>query len=274
MPRYALILGYIPDITYTGFNHQLHDPANMFTLVCRALNKARLVKSEDNVTFASRTDRGVGALNQVIAFDSVKSPIVPEINSYLPSGIQILGQTSVSHSFNPRKDALLRAYSYFLVINDDFNLKQLKESFNTLRGTHNFQNFAKTDTKNPKNPTKTITETSLIHLDHDILHLRISSQSFLWQQVRRIVGHLIEVATTELNLSDTLTLLNDQTIRKKPPSAPPEGLILEKIEYKDFSFSVNEKSLNSFQKILSDNVKHYRGQLAVTKYLLDSLSKY
>jgi tRNA pseudouridine38-40 synthase len=160
------------------------------------------------------------------------------------------------------------------VINDDFNLKQLKESFNTLRGTHNFQNFAKTDTKNPKNPTKTITETSLIHLDHDILHLRISSQSFLWQQVRRIVGHLIEVATTELNLSDTLTLLNDQTIRKKPPSAPPEGLILEKIEYKDFSFSVNEKSLNSFQKILSDNVKHYRGQLAVTKYLLDSLSKY
>jgi tRNA U38,U39,U40 pseudouridine synthase TruA len=85
---------------------------------------------------------------------------------------------------------------------------------------------------------------------------------------------LIEVATTELNLSDTLSLLNDQTVKNKPPSAPPEGLILEKIEYRDISFTVNEKSLNSIRKILSDKIKHDRGQLAVTKYFIDYLSKY
>ncbi|MHA1976429.1 MAG: tRNA pseudouridine synthase A [Candidatus Hodarchaeales archaeon] len=272
MSRYALILGYIPDINYSGFNHQLHDPTNMFTLVCKALIKARCAQVEENVTFASRTDRGVGALSQVIAFDSVRSPIITEINSFLPYMIRVLGQTRVPDNFNPRRDALLRTYSYFLVIDDDYDLVQLKESFNVLRGTHNFQNFAKTDSKNPKNPTKTIIETSILHLDQNIVQLRITSRSFLWQQVRRIVGHLIEVATTELNVTDTLSMLNDHSTRKKPHSAPPEDLILEKIEYHDLSFVVNEKSIHSFKEILTDNIKRYRGQLAVNRYYFDTLS--
>ena len=273
MPRYALTLGYITDITYSGFNHQLHDRRNIFTLVCNALTKARLVQSEEKVVFASRTDRGVGALNQVVAFDSANPPILPEINSFLPSGIRVLGYTQVSDKFNPRNDALLRTYSYFLVTHDGYDLVQLEDSFNTLCGTHNIQKFCKTDPKKTKNPKRTIAETTLLHIDHNILQLRISSQSFLWQQVRRIIGHLIEVATTELNVSDTLALLTDFSIKTKPPSAPPEGLILEKIDYRDLSFTFIKKSLNSFQKTLSENIDYYRRQLTVNKYILDSLSE-
>ena len=272
MPRYALRLAYIPDNSYSGFNHQLHDTTNIFTVVCKGLHKARLIQSENEVTFASRTDRGVGALSQVIAFDSINSPIIPEINSYLPSGIQLIGKTNVSDEFNPRKDALLRTYSYFLVINDDYDLEQMKHSFNALQGTHDFRNFAKNDSTNPKNTMKTITETSILQLDENILQLRISSRSFLWQQVRRIIGHLIEVATTELTVSDTTILLNDHSTRNKPPSAPPEVLVLEKITYRDLIFDVDQKSVKFFQNVLVEAVKRYQGRSAVNKFILDSLS--
>ncbi len=271
MPQYALKIGYIPDVNYSGFNHQLHDTTNIFTLVCKALTQSRLLQSKDNVTFASRTDRGVGALYQVISLDSGHSPIIPEINSYLPTGIRVLGQTIVADDFHPRKNAFLRTYSYFLVISDKFDLEKLETSFNLIQGTHNFQNFAKTDSKKPKNPIKTVVETSILKQSENILQLRISSQSFLWQQVRRIIGHLIEVATTDLPVSTTESLFEDQYSGPKPPCAPPEGLILENIGYNDISFNHDLKSIKNFQNFLTENANFYQGQLTVTNFFLESL---
>ncbi len=273
MPRYALKVGYIPDLTYSGFSHQLHDELNLFTIVCKALRKARLVEDLESVVFASRTDRGVGALSQIIAFTCNRSPILPEINSHLPSIIQIFGKSKALINFNPRKEAILRTYSYFLLINDHYDVVQLKESFKEFNGTHNFQNFAKLDSKAPKNPVKTIVETSITPLNGNILYLQISSRSFLWQQIRRMIGHLIQVATTNLNVSDTKSLLSDQLTRKKPPSAPPVGLILNEIKYENLEFTYDEKGIKTFQQVLTDNIRSYQGHLAVNRFLNDSLSE-
>ena len=70
MTRFALKLGYFPDLAYSGFSHQLKDPLNIFTIVRKAIIKARLLRNEEIILFASRTDRGVGAISQVVCFNS------------------------------------------------------------------------------------------------------------------------------------------------------------------------------------------------------------
>ena len=63
---------------------------------------ARLINNETNanVRLASRTDRGVGAIYQVVSLFTDHNPIIAEINSYLPNSIRGLGYTEVSKDFN------------------------------------------------------------------------------------------------------------------------------------------------------------------------------
>jgi tRNA pseudouridine38-40 synthase len=272
--KFALKLGYLSDSNnFSGFSHQLLDPTNIYTVVRKALSKARLMEDDKEVKYASRTDRGVGAISQVISIKSSNAPIIPEINSYLPTSIRILGLAQVPLAFNPRKDALQRTYSYFLTINNkSFDIEQAKEVVSALIGTHDFGNFAKLEPHRSKNTIKTITNASLTQISHNIIQIQISSRSFLWQQIRRIIGHLTKVATTELTPNHTQNLLSGELVNKKPPPAPPEPLLLEKITYKTVQFITDKKGVKSFRDQLHTNIQQYESQLALSQYMTKSLN--
>ncbi len=274
MSQFALKLGYLPDSSrFSGFSHQLHDPTNIYTIIRKALTKARLIQHTDPVSYASRTDRGVGALSQIISFTSSNTPIISEINSYLPSSIRVISSTQVPEGFNPRKDALERTYSYFLVITDEFDVMQAKEVVNNLIGTHDFHNFAKLESQRPKNAIKTIKHASITEISHNIIQIQISSRSFLWQQIRRIISHLTQVATTELTVEYTKKLLVDKSENKKPSPAPPEPLLLEKITFKDIQFIADKKGVESFRKQLVMDAITYTTNLALRRFMLQALPK-
>ena len=269
MSQFALKLGYLPDSSrFSGFSHQLHDPNNIYTIVRQALIKARLIHKNSQVSYASRTDRGVGAISQVLSFSSLIVPIIPEINSYLPPSIRVIGYTQVSNDFNPRKDALERLYSYFLVVNDEFDLFQAKEVVKCLIGTHDFRNFAKIEPRRPKNTVKTITNILLTEISQNTFQIQIRSRSFLWQQIRRIIGHLIQVATSEMTPVYTTELLETETVNKKPSPAPPEPLILEDIKYEGIQFTLDEKGVRSFCNQLSSNIQKYETRLTMSKFMI------
>ena len=272
VPQFALKIGYIPTPAYSGFSHQLHDPTNIFTKVVKALEKARLIQTYENVSFASRTDRGVGALSQVISFNASNIPILSEINSFLPSDIRVLAMATVPNDFNPRHKAIMRTYSYLLVINETFDLKKAMNVVDIFSGTHDFGNFAKIDRENKNNTVKTITSITLSRVNDYVVRINISSRSFLWQQVRRMIGHIINVATTDLSIESTQFLLLNQSIKQKPPSAPAEPLILEDIKYDQIQFEHNRKSVNSFRRHLIKEVTKYEAKLALHKLMLDYLS--
>ena len=266
MPYFALKLGYVPDSSYSGFNHQLHDPTNIFTIVLNAIRDARILYDPKNVFFASRTDRGVGALSQVISLHSSHEPIISEINSSLTSGIKFFGCTEVEEGFNPRKNATHRTYGYFLIPHDNFCIERGRKALNMLKGTHNFQNFAKTEKNKPKNTIKTIDEAIITKIDDNVIQIKITSQSFLWQQVRRIISHIVDVGTNFVDFSDTEMLLTESNVNKKPPPAPPEFLILEKIEYPNLRFQYDQKSVKFFKSYLNRNIKKLQGDLAVRSH--------
>jgi tRNA pseudouridine38-40 synthase len=271
VPKFALKIGYLSSPRYTGFSRQLHDDKNIFTLVVRALEKARLIQTHENISFASRTDRGVGALSQVISFHSSNIPILPEINSYLPSDIRVLAVTDVPNDFDPRRRAVHRTYSYLLVINESFDLNKAIHVVDIFSGTHDFQNFAKIDKENETKTIKTIQSISLSRVNDYVVRIKMSSRSFLWQQVRRMIGHIINVATTDLSIESTKQLLVDRSVEQKPTSAPPEPLILEEILYENIQFESNKKSVNSFRRHLIEAAAKYESQLAVHKLMLDHL---
>lgn len=272
VPQFALKIGYLPSPAYSGFSHQLHDRTNIFTLVMKALEKARLIQTHESVSFASRTDRGVGALSQVISFHSSIIPILPEINSYLPSDIRVLAMATVPDDFDPRRKAIHRTYSYLLVINETFDLKKAMNVVDIFSGTHDFQNFAKIDREYKKNTVKTIGSISLSRINDYVVRIKIKSRSFLWQQVRRMIGHIINVATTDLSIESTQLLLVNHSIERKPPSAPAESLILEEIMYENIHFEFNRKSVNSFRRHLIKEATKYETQLALHKLMLEYLA--
>jgi tRNA pseudouridine38-40 synthase len=267
MPYFALKLGYVPNSSYSGFNHQFHDSTNILSIVLRALRDARIFYDLENVRFASRTDRGVAALNQVISLHSSRKPIISEINSYLPNEIKIFGCTEVEEKFNPRKKALSRTYSYFLVCDDSFCIERGRKALNMLIGTHNFHNFAKIEKDKPKNTVKTIDEATMTEIGNNVIQIRITSRSFLWQQIRRMISHLVDVGTDLANFEVTEMLLLESNVSKKPPPAPPEFLVLEKIEYPNLRFFYDQKSVKSFKSYLYQNMRKIQGNLAVKSYL-------
>ncbi|MFX0013542.1 MAG: hypothetical protein ACFFB2_14105 [Promethearchaeota archaeon] len=271
MQRYAICLGYLPTLSYSGFSNQLHDPQNIFTQLCSAFRNARLIESEVDaeIRYASRTDRGVGALGQVLSLKTKQAPILSEINFYLPDPIQVLGLTKVSSGFHPRRDANLRTYSYFLVTDEKFDITLARETLSILIGKHDFRNFAKNDPKKEVSTVKDLKTADIFTLGDKIYQIRLSSKSFLWQQVRRIIGHLIEISAGKYDLQYTYQLLEAKRTNKKPPTAPPENLILESVQYKDLQFEYDQKSLQLFHHTLKEHLMEAKAKVALYDFSLN-----
>ncbi|MHA2243779.1 MAG: hypothetical protein ACXADY_02300 [Candidatus Hodarchaeales archaeon] len=269
MNKYAICLGYLPMLNYSGFSSQLHDSQNIFTLVISALKNARLVdpRIKSQIRFASRTDRGVGAFNQIVSFNSKQVPILSEINSYLPESIRVLGTTGVSSDFHPRRDAVMRTYSYFLTTRKDINFTLARKTLVMLVGEHDFRNFAKRDAKNEKGTTKTIDVADIFPVGDNTYQIRISSKSFLWQMVRRIVGHLIELSNGKCDSEYTKCLLESKIVKFKPKAAPPENLVLENVQYKDVQFQYDQKSLRTFQNTLTEHFLAIKAKIALYDFI-------
>ena len=275
MRKFAVCFSYLPMKAYSGFSSQLHLSNNIFSIIVSALKNARLVSTETipQIRFASRTDRGVGALSQIVSIYSKQEPILSEINSYLPESIQAIGIAGVSSGFHPRRDAVLRTYSYFLTPKNEFNFSLARKTLITLVGDHDFRNFAKRDPKKVRNTIKTIKEADIISVGDNTYQIRISSKSFLWQMVRRIVGHLIELNDGKCDSQYTQFLLESEIVKFKPKPAPPENLILENVEYKDLKLIYDQKALRSFRYTLTEQLLAAQAKAALYRFLTEHIQQ-
>ncbi len=279
MKNFAVCFSYLPMKSFSGFSNQLHLSDNIFTIVISALKRARLINPEiiSKIRFASRTDRGVGALHQVVSLSSPKVPILSEINSYLPESIRALGLAKVSSDFQPRRDAEIRTYSYFLTTSNDFDVTLAHKTLTMLVGEHDFRNFAKRDKKNEGRTIKTVKLANIFPVGGNTYQIRISSKSFLWQMVRRIVGHLMEITDGKSDSQNTLALLESEIVKFKPKAAPPENLVLEKIQYKDVKFQYDKKALRTFHHTLTEQLMAAKAKAALfdffTNHLQDKYQK-
>ena len=180
---------------------------------------------------ASRTDRGVSALGNVCAFDTPcsKDTILRRLTKKT-SDVFIYGIQSVESDFYPRH-AKRREYRYYLRRND-LDVDTLISAAGLFTGEHNFQNFARVEPL--KNPIRTIDNIVMIE-KKDFLILDFYAQTFLWNQIRRIVSALEKRGKGILSNEQIRAALEHPEIKVDFQIAASEPLILKDVVY-DFSF--------------------------------------
>ena len=122
---------------------------------------AKVTGERVRTIFAGRTDQGVHAKEQVVAFETDSSlelgTITKALNFYLAEDIAVKEAHKVKSDFDPRRDALSREYCYYiwneptraplrrrdaLWVRQPLEVERMNEACNTLEGTHDFAPFA------------------------------------------------------------------------------------------------------------------------------------
>jgi len=203
---------------------------------------------------AGRTDSGVHATGQVAHLD-VETEL-PElrirygINDRLPPDICILNVERTDPDFHARHDAVARSYIYQISrrrtalgkkyvwwIKDELDIAKMKEAVKIFRGLKDYRSF--TDDNQEQGSTKVEIIYTEIAEFGDLLVFHIIGSHFLWKQVRRMTGVLVEAGRGKLQPDDIHSFFNKKSDIPAKLTAPPSGLFLEKVFYnkKDIIFS-------------------------------------
>jgi tRNA pseudouridine38-40 synthase len=208
---------------------------------------------------ASRTDAGVHALGQVAAFNTNSELTIDvlkrALNAKLPEDIRILSIEETDGSFNPRFDAVKKRYIYLMGIGRDesaflnkyrwqmkanLDIDVMREAGSFLTGEHDFSSLrgsgcsAKTTVRHIHSLEITALHTMdfmTVSIKGDWIKISIEANAFLRHMVRNIVGTLVEVGKGKIAVKDVSAILNARDRTKAGPTAPANGLFLERVYY-------------------------------------------
>ncbi len=244
-----------------GFSgHQRQPTARTVEGEClSALRQARIVADPKGAFFrsASRTDRGVSAVGNVIAFDSDLRPdaVVGAFN-HKARGVWAWAYASVPEGFHPRH-AEERWYRYHLL--DPVPLDALRFAASLFPGEHDFRWFT---TDPPAGPLSI--RTVDVSRDGEFIVVDVRARSFRRGMIRRIVSAIIGHARGEVGLDAIRAALRGE--RHDFGMVPPEGLVLMEVRY-GFPFVVMVKP-----KVLDEWARWYADLSLRSRLLRDILS--
>lgn len=246
--RYRVTLAY-DGTRYFGFQRQAGDTPTIQLALERAI--AAVTQQTVTVIGAGRTDAGVHALGQVIAFDvewrHSDGDLLRAINAYLPDDIAVQDITQQS-GFHPRFDALARVYQYQIVqsavrqpllccrawqVSGELDGAAMQQGAHLLIGKHAFAAFGKPP--QGENTVRTIFHSQWTREDtaYGALWMyRIEADAFLQHMVRRIVGALVDVGRGMLTVERFEVIFRGADLAASGTLAPPHGLTLEMVKYR------------------------------------------
>jgi tRNA pseudouridine38-40 synthase len=194
------------------------------------------------VVGAGRTDAGVHAAGQVIAFTYPGSLPVAELaealNGNLPPDVAVRDVRRAPAGFNPRYAARYRDYRYTiwngprsplrertaLWVRADLDVAAMAEAATALEGRHDFSAFGGADPQ----PVRTLHRIR-VGRDGSTITIDVRADAFLRGMVRRIVATLLAVGTGRLEASAVSGLLAAGTPALGGASAPARGLCLRRV---------------------------------------------
>jgi tRNA pseudouridine38-40 synthase len=248
--RYRGTLAY-DGTAYQGFQRQ----AEGVPSIQQEVERAAAVVTGHPVTVwgAGRTDAGVHASGQVIAFDAEwghqAAALQKAINWNLPEDIALLSlEVAEKPTFHPRFDAASRTYQYVVVnslardpllINRAWHIwgkidgEKMQTAADLLMGTHDFGGFG-----NPpqgENTVRTVFRSEWKqepHLKGFLWTYTIEANAFLQHMARRTVGALISVGRGNRSVEFVEEMLRSAEMPVGLTIAPPQGLTLVNVRYR------------------------------------------
>lgn len=218
---------------------------------------------EDSFKTGSRTDAGVSALENVCRAAVERKTLrglVPALQRNLPAGMWVTGIALVQEGWNPRH-AHTRTYRYVAVPRGE-DLDRMQQACKAFLGRHHMGAFAKLE--EGRNPERTIRDFTVEERD-DLWQFRTTSDGYLWNQVRRMVGAVLAVGRGEASVQDVADSLRTGKPHKRFFPAPPEGLLLESVQYDGLAWSAEAGRVGPHK--VPAVVKQAVVQLDVAKHL-------
>lgn len=240
---------------YAGWQRQ----SNATTVQQRLEEALRALLNRDvKVVGAGRTDAGVHARGQVahvvgdpqepnhsIDGDLPDKAFVHGTNRHLPPDIRVMKAFRMAEGFHARKSALSKVYTYRAVptrvlspldsifvapVDLRVRVEPIKEALAGLVGRHDFTAFALAGGAHT-DPHRRILRAQLSRSGAGHLIFEFEGDGFLRGMVRSLVGTLIEVGLGKREPKAFCALLAGSPRSEAGPTAPPQGLVLERVFY-------------------------------------------
>jgi tRNA pseudouridine38-40 synthase len=205
------------------------------------------------VTCAGRTDTGVHASGQVIAFDidwrHDMAALERALNVGLPEDVAVRGVAQCADAFSPRYDATSRVYEYTLYqarvrdpLRDRYawhvakalDLAVMNAAAAGLIGSHDFAAFGAATTESG------ITTRRMLRAEwvertgkgSEIEYvLTVEANAFLYKMVRRIVNALVKAGLGRITAGAVAGALESADADRIKGIAPPCGLCLVEVKF-------------------------------------------
>jgi len=209
----------------------------------------RITGEAIDIAVSGRTDAGVHATGQVIHIDLPKpilpTKLLPALNAQIrPHPISILACQEVPDSFHARYSTTRRTYAYYLLdrrappallrgrvwhLPLRLDHEAMHAAGQLLLGTHDMTSFRASECQ-AKSPIRTL---DILHVQRqgELVVCRLVARSFLHHQVRNIVGTLAKIGHHERPIGWVSDVIQARSRSAAGPTAPPQGLVLERIEY-------------------------------------------
>ncbi len=229
---------------YCGFQVQV-DRRSIQGVLEEALSN--VTRQETRVIGAGRTDAGVHARGQVIAFRVRWRHSVADLhramNAVLPQDVVLLSLKIALEKFHPRYSARSRWYRY-TVLNQPFrsplnrrwayyvprplDVKLMNQTAGSLVGEHDFATFGRPT--QGQNTVRRVLRASWWS-EKFFLYFDIEANAFLQRMVRSLVGTLLLVGAGEFTPEEFRRRLIACERSLAGPTVPPQGLCLMAVNY-------------------------------------------
>ena len=246
------MFNYLIKIEYEGTNFVGWQSQKNGKSIQDSIEKAlkKVLGTKIRITGAGRTDKGVHAYYQVANFKlkkkiDEKKIFLDAVNFFLKKKlISILDIKKKQEDFNARFSAKLRTYEYLIInrqgtlsiykdrawhVKKRIDLNLMKKGAKLFEGSHDFSTF-RSASCSARSPLKKIYPIKIRKVN-EIIKIRISSKSFLQNQVRSMVGCLKYLATNKWSYDDFRKVFKSKKRSNCAPPAPASGLYLYDIKY-------------------------------------------
>jgi tRNA pseudouridine38-40 synthase len=208
-----------------------------------ALN--RLTGERVQIRLAGRTDAGVHATGQVVAFclDARQewSELRRRLNAVLPPDLAVRSLRTAPAAFDPRREARWRIYRYrirdggtsrplerhrTLEIDDRLDVGAMQAAAERLTGIRDFAALG-------SHPHSTVRHLAEVRVTRhgNLIEVAVTADAFLRGMVRSIVAVLLEAGRGRLTATSVDELLDGEARALDGRAAPARGLTLERVVY-------------------------------------------
>ena len=197
----------------------------------------------------SRTDSGVHANMYCLSFKTdmaiANEGVIMSLNTRLPSDIAVIDCVEVDDDFHARYSCTSKEYIYKIYngkIRNPFTAKYayhyrypidadyLNAEAQAFVGKYDYRGFC--SSHSDVEDTVRAVKSCSVWREDDMVYFKVEADGFLYNMVRIMTGTLLFISQGKIGQGELIDIIKSCDRRRAGKTAPPQGLYLNKVNYK------------------------------------------